>query len=63
VRVAVAFLLFRLFDIVKLPPAREIDRHWHGGFGVMLDDVVAAGYALLAFALVVRVQGALGVAP
>ena len=62
-RVAVAFLLFRLFDIVKLPPAREIDRHWHGGFGVMLDDVVAAGYALLAFALVVRVQGALGGAP
>ena len=29
----------------------------------MLDDVVAAGYALLAFALVVRLQGALGVAP
>jgi phosphatidylglycerophosphatase A len=62
VRVAVAFLLFRFFDIVKLPPAREIDRHWHGGLGVMLDDVVAAGYALLAFAVVVRVQGALGIA-
>lgn len=56
-----AFLLFRLFDIVKLPPAREIDRRWHGGMGVMLDDVVAAGYALLAFAVIVRLQTALGV--
>lgn len=61
--VAVAFLLFRFFDIVKLPPARQIDRHWHGGLGVMLDDVAAAGYALIAFALLVRLQGALGVAP
>jgi phosphatidylglycerophosphatase A len=62
VRVTVAFLLFRLFDIVKLPPAREIDRHWHGGIGVMLDDLVAAGYALLAFAIVVRLHDALGTA-
>jgi len=62
VRVVLAFLLFRFFDIVKLPPAREIDRHWHGGLGIMLDDVVAAGYALVIFALVVRVQGALGIA-
>ena len=60
VRVAVAFLLFRLFDIVKLPPAREIDRQWHGGVGVMLDDLVAAGYALLVFAIVVRLHEALG---
>ena len=63
VRVGVAFLLFRFFDIVKLPPAREIDRNWHGGLGIMLDDLVAAGYALVVFAVVVRVQGALGVAP
>ena len=60
VRTVVAFVLFRFFDIVKLPPAREIDRHWHGGLGVMLDDIVAAGYALVVFALAVRVQGALG---
>lgn len=57
-----AFLLFRFFDIVKLPPAREIDRHWHGGLGVMLDDIAAAAYALVAFALIVRLQNALGVA-
>ena len=57
-REALAFLLFRVFDVVKLPPAREIDRHWHGGLGVMLDDVVAAGYALVVFALAVRMWGA-----
>ncbi|HEX7271151.1 MAG TPA: phosphatidylglycerophosphatase A, partial [Casimicrobiaceae bacterium] len=50
-RVAFGFLLFRLFDIVKLPPATFIDRNWHRGFGVMADDIVAAFYALLVFAV------------
>jgi phosphatidylglycerophosphatase A len=50
-RVAFGFLLFRLFDIVKLPPASFIDRQWHRGFGVMADDIVAAFYALLVFAV------------
>ena len=61
-REVAAFLLFRLFDIVKPPPARGIDRHWHGGFGVMADDIVAACYTLVAFALIVRLQAALGIA-
>jgi len=56
-REALAFLLFRFFDIVKLPPARLIDREWHHGFGVMADDIVAAFYALLAFALWQRLFG------
>jgi phosphatidylglycerophosphatase A len=56
-RQAFAFLLFRLFDIVKLPPASTIDREWHHGFGVMSDDMVAAFYALLAFALGQRLFG------
>jgi phosphatidylglycerophosphatase A len=51
VRVAVAFALFRLFDIVKPPPIRQFDAAIKNGFGVMLDDVLAAGYALLVFAL------------
>src|SRR5205814_4684796 len=46
VRQAFAFLLFRLFDIAKPPPANMIDREWHNGFGVMADDMVAAFYAL-----------------
>lgn len=41
------FALFRLFDIVKLEPARVIDRRMPGGVAVMLDDVVAAIYANL----------------
>ena len=56
-REAFAFLLFRLFDIVKPPPASTIDREWHHGFGVMSDDMVAAFYALLAFALWQRLFG------
>src|SRR5205814_4939519 len=54
-RQAVAFLLFRAFDVVKPPPAGFIDREWHHGFGVMADDVVAAVYALLVFALWQRI--------
>jgi phosphatidylglycerophosphatase A len=54
-RQAFAFLLFRAFDVVKPPPARFIDREWHHGFGVMADDIVAAFYALLAFALWQRI--------
>jgi phosphatidylglycerophosphatase A len=42
-----AFLLFRLFDIIKPWPARAADRNIHGGIGVMLDDVFAAAYAML----------------
>lgn len=42
-----AFAAFRLFDIVKPWPIRWLDRHVHGGFGVMLDDAVAALFATL----------------
>ena len=44
------FLLFRLFDIVKPWPASLADRTLKGGFGAMLDDVIAGGYAALAMA-------------
>ena len=46
-----AFSLFRFFDIVKPPPIRHFDRTWHGGLGVMFDDILAAGYTLLCMAL------------
>ena len=46
-----AFIWFRFFDIVKPQPARWIDGHMKTGFGVMLDDLIAAGYALLVLAL------------
>ncbi|NBB69928.1 MAG: phosphatidylglycerophosphatase A [Alphaproteobacteria bacterium] len=41
-----AFLAFRLFDALKPWPIAWFDRRVHGGFGVMLDDLLAAGYAL-----------------
>ena len=58
VRVAVAFLLFRFFDIVKPPPIRQLDAALKNGFGVMADDILAAGYTLLVFALWHRLAGA-----
>lgn len=39
------FLFFRIFDILKPPPAAWFDRHLKNGFGVVLDDVVAGLYA------------------
>jgi phosphatidylglycerophosphatase A len=44
----VAFLAFRLFDVVKPWPIREADHRIPGGLGIMLDDVLAAVYAALA---------------
>ncbi|MBK4738133.1 phosphatidylglycerophosphatase A family protein [Noviherbaspirillum pedocola] len=46
-----AFVCFRFFDMVKPPPIRYFDEHLGGGFGVMWDDIVAAFYTLLVFAL------------
>jgi phosphatidylglycerophosphatase A len=45
--IAAAFLLFRVFDIVKLPPARYFDRNWKHGLGVMMDDIAAAGQTVI----------------
>ena len=44
---SIGFALFRLFDIVKPWPVRWADGKVSGGFGVMLDDVLAAVYAAL----------------
>lgn len=38
---AAGFFLFRLFDIAKPPPARYLERRLSGGWGVVMDDVVA----------------------
>ena len=51
---AAAFFLFRAFDVVKPPPIRQLERRMKGGFGVMFDDLLAAGYTLLVLALVKR---------
>lgn len=46
-----AFLGFRFYDIVKPPPARWFDTQVKNGLGVMMDDVIAAGYTVLTLAL------------
>jgi phosphatidylglycerophosphatase A len=47
---ASAFLLFRLFDIWKPYPARQL-QEVRGGLGVMLDDLIAGAYALALLAI------------
>jgi phosphatidylglycerophosphatase A len=42
---AISLLLFRIFDILKPPPIRQLER-LHGGTGIMLDDVAAGLFAL-----------------
>lgn len=44
--VVLGFVFFRLFDIAKPWPIRWIDRQVSGGLGIMLDDVLAAVFAL-----------------
>lgn len=45
------FVLFRLFDALKPWPISWFDRRVHGGFGVMLDDLLAAAFALAVLGL------------
>jgi len=47
----IGFLLFRVFDVLKPPPAGKIDRQMEGGFAVVLDDAVAGLYANIALHL------------
>ena len=48
------FVLFRVFDILKPFPISLIDRRFHGGFGIMLDDIVAGIYSLILLQLAIR---------
>jgi phosphatidylglycerophosphatase A len=53
-----AFLLFRAFDIWKPWPVRWADRHIRGGLGIMLDDLLAAFYALPVLSILLAIDGA-----
>jgi phosphatidylglycerophosphatase A len=46
-----AFLLFRFFDIFKPWPIRQLDNRVGGGFGIMIDDVIAGLYTLVLLAV------------
>lgn len=46
-----AFVLFRFFDIYKPWPIRHLDRQVSGGFGIMIDDIVAALFTIIVLAV------------
>jgi len=54
----IAFLIFRWFDIIKPIPINWIDTVIPGGFGIMLDDGVAAGYTIMILLLAKRLRQA-----
>jgi len=47
VHIAAAFVLFRIFDIIKPYPIRDFDRDIDGAVGVIADDIVAGQYAAI----------------
>ena len=54
---AVGFALFRLFDVAKPWPIGWVDRRVKGGFGVMIDDVIAGVFAAVALMLLLAAVG------
>ncbi|MEW6488020.1 MAG: phosphatidylglycerophosphatase A [Thermodesulfobacteriota bacterium] len=57
---AAGFALFRLFDIVKPPPAGWIDRNLPGGWGILLDDVAAGLWTRLVLGVLLWLSGPWG---
>src|SRR5262245_1349158 len=49
---ALVFVFFRLFDIFKPWPIRDVDHSLRGGLGIMLDDLIAALYAAVCVATI-----------
>lgn len=52
--IILGFFLFRLFDIWKPWPIRLLDEHVQGGFGIMVDDLVAGLFAAAVLHLLMR---------
>lgn len=52
--IVAGFVVFRVFDILKPWPISWIDRRVHGGFGIMLDDLLAALGALIVLQIALR---------
>ena len=49
---ALLFVFFRIFDIAKPWPIRDVDHRLGGGLGIMLDDVMAAAYAAVCLTVI-----------
>ena len=48
------FVLFRIFDIIKLPGARWVDRNMFGAAGILLDDLISGTYAAITTYLILH---------
>lgn len=53
--IVMAFLLFRFFDITKPFPARFCEKRLPGGYGVVMDDVVAGIYANIVLQIAIAI--------
>lgn len=53
--VVAGFILFRTFDIIKPFPIRQLERKITGGFGIVLDDVLAGIYANISLRILIWV--------
>ena len=51
------FLTFRVLDVIKLPPARQIDQRMHSSWGILLDDIVSGIYAALTLYIYLWLSG------
>lgn len=51
--IGIGFLLFRVFDILKPFPVRRAER-WSGGWGIVMDDVVAGVYANVSLRIILN---------
>lgn len=52
--ILIGFVLFRFFDIIKPWPIKAIDKHVQGGFGIMLDDILAGIFAWICLYYIVE---------
>jgi len=55
----VGFVVFRFLDIKKIWPINVVEQRFSGAWGVMLDDVVAAGYVIIIFVFTTLMAGLL----
>lgn len=58
---ALGFALFRLFDVLKPWPISMADKRISGGFGIMIDDVIAGVFAAVTLQVVILLIGFFGV--
>lgn len=56
--IVLGFLLFRVFDVLKPWPIGWLDRRVGGGFGIMVDDILAGVYAAVCLQVIVLMVGA-----